>query len=217
MKKITAKQLLVLDFIKEFSYDNGFSPTIKEIADFFSITNRAVQDHLLALEKKGYITKENNKGRTININKDITEFESQNSEIFFQKKSYENSNIVNVPLLGQVAAGVPILAAQNIEDYIPMPKDFVKGYNVFALVVKGNSMIEKGIFSDDVIFVKEQAYANDGDVIVALIDDEVTVKTFYKRKDIVELKPENSSMNSIFVKDVVILGKVIGLNRRVIN
>ena len=159
-----------------------------------------VHGHLERLEKKGFIRRDPTKPRAI--------------EILDGSDSLPKRDLVNVPIVGTITAGTPILAVENIEDTFPIPVDYTHNDTVFMLKVKGESMIEAGIFDKDLILVKQQQDAKNGDIVVALIEDFATVKTFYREKDFIRLQPENSSMSPIIVKDVTILGKVIGLFRK---
>lgn len=158
-----------------------------------------VHGHLTRLEKKGYIRRDPSKPRAIEI---------------VDEEFYVHRNVVQLPLVGKVTAGEPILAVENIEETMTLPYDLVGTEDAFLLRVRGDSMIEAGIFDNDIIIVRRQNVAENGDIVVALIDDEATVKRFYKEHDHIRLQPENKAMEPIIVKDVKILGKVIGLIRR---
>ncbi len=199
-KKISEKQREILEYIKEEYLKKGFSPSVREICKAVNLkSTSSVHSHLETLEKKGYIRKDPTKPRTIVLTDD--EF------------AVSNRSIVNIPIVGNVAAGEPIFAQQNIEGYFPMLAEDMPSGELFMLKVKGESMINAGIFSGDLIAVKKQASANNGDIVVALVDDSATVKTFYKEKDHYRLQPENDSMDPIIVQNVEILGKLAGLYR----
>ncbi|MBR2852042.1 MAG: transcriptional repressor LexA, partial [Anaerotignum sp.] len=181
---------------------NGYPPTIREICDGVGLKSPStVHGHIERLKKAGKLDKADSKTRAIKV--------SEKESVTFTEKEF-----LEVPVLGTVAAGVPIAAQEDIERTFPLPMDFAKKGEIFMLKVRGESMINAGIFSGDYIIVEQTSVANNGQMVVALIDDEVTVKTFYKEKDFIRLQPENSSMSPIIVKDVAILGKVIGLFRK---
>ncbi|MBO7402864.1 MAG: transcriptional repressor LexA [Lachnospiraceae bacterium] len=194
------KQQEVLDFIKKFILEKGYPPTVRDIGIGVDLKSTAsVHFHLEQLEKEGYIRKDPSKPRTIEIVDD--EFNLPRREL------------VNVPMVGTVTAGQPILAVQNISGYFPIPVEYMPNSETFMLRVKGESMINAGIFDGDQILVQRQTTANNGDFVVALIDDSVTVKTFYKENGHYRLQPENDYMAPIIVEECQILGKVIGLFR----
>ena len=195
------RQIAILEFIKKEIRTKGYPPSVREIGQAVGLSSSStVHGHLAILERQGYIRRDPTKPRAIEIT------DSQNTII--------KKEMINVPIVGKVTAGEPILAVENIEDTFPLPLDFVRNENVFILSVRGDSMIEVGIFNGDFVIVRKQSYAYNGDIIVALLEDEATVKTFYKEKDYIRLQPENSSLTPIITKDVVILGKVIGLFRQ---
>lgn len=194
------KQQQILDYIKEFIIERGFPPSVREICDAVKLSSTStVHSHLEALEEKGYIRRDGSKSRTIELVDE--EFNSMRKEV------------TNVPMVGTVTAGSPILAVENLEGYFPIPLEYLPNSKTFMLKVKGESMINKGIFDGDRILVKQQNTAQNGDMVVALIDDSVTVKTFYKEKDHIRLQPENDAMDPILVDNCDILGIVIGLFR----
>ena len=195
-----AKQQEILDYIKQFIIERGFPPSVREICNAVKLSSTStVHSHLSALEEKGYIKRDGSKSRTIELVDD--EFNSMRKDV------------VNVPVVGTVTAGMPILAVENLEGYFPIPLEYLPNTKTFLLKVKGQSMINKGIFDGDQILVKQQNSAKNGDMVVALIDDSVTVKTFYKENDHIRLQPENDSMDPIIVDNCSILGVVIGLFR----
>lgn len=198
---ISARQQQILEYIKTEVKEKGYPPSVREICDAVGLKSTStVHTHLSALEHKGLIRRDPAKPRAIEILDD-----------FYDAPQRE---LVQVPILGNIAAGIPILAEENIEDTFPIPVEYVHNDTVFMLRVKGKSMIEAGIFDRDLILVRQQNDADNGDIVVALIEDYATVKTFYREKDFVRLQPENPAMSPIIVKEVLILGKVIGLFRK---
>ena len=198
--KITDKQREILEYIRETILAKGYPPAVREICEAVHLkSTSSVHSHLETLEKNGYIRRDPTKPRTI--------------EILDDDFALTRREMVNVPVVGTVAAGQPILANENIEDYMPIPVEMLPNKEVFMLKVKGESMIEAGIFNNDKVIVAKQSTANNGDMVVALVEDSATVKTFYKENGYIRLQPENASMDPIIVNDVQILGKVIGLFR----
>ena len=199
-KKISAKQQEILDYIKEEILKRGYPPAVREICDAVHLkSTSSVHSHLETLEKNGYIRRDPTKPRAI--------------EIMDENFQMIRKDMVSIPMVGRVAAGEPILAQENITNYFPIPAEYVPREESFMLRVKGDSMINIGILSGDNILVKKQDTAKNGDVIVALIDDSATVKTFYKEDDHIRLQPENDDMEPIIVPDCQILGKVFGVFR----
>jgi len=198
--KISSKQKEILEYIKEEILKRGYPPSVREICESVNLkSTSSVHSHLETLEKNGYIRRDPTKPRAIEICDD--NFQMVRTEM------------VSLPVVGQVAAGCPILAEQNIDNYFPVPADFVPSGESFVLKVKGDSMINAGIFNGDQIFVNCCNTASNGDTVVALIDDSATVKTFYKEKDHIRLQPENDYMDPIIVDDCKIIGKVFGVFR----
>ena len=198
--KITDKQREILEYIKDTILTKGYPPAVREICEAVHLkSTSSVHSHLETLEKNGYIRRDPTKPRTI--------------EILDDDFALTRREMVNVPVIGTVAAGQPILAEENIEDYMPIPVEMLPNKEVFMLKVKGESMIEAGIFNNDKVIVAKQDTAKNGEMVVALVEDSATVKTFYKENGHIRLQPENSSMDPIIVDDVQILGKVIGLFR----
>ncbi len=198
--KISAKQLEILEYIKEEILKRGYPPAVREICEAVNLkSTSSVHSHLETLEKNGYIRRDPTKPRAIEICDDS-----------FQMVRTE---VVSIPVVGRVAAGQPILATENIDSYFPVPAEFVPTGESFVLKVKGDSMINAGIFSGDQIFVQSCNTAKNGDTVVALIDDSATVKTFYKENGHIRLQPENDTMDPIIVDDCTILGKVYGVFR----
>ena len=200
LERITPKQQEILEYIKETILKKGYPPAVREICEAVSLkSTSSVHSHLETLEEKGYIRRDPTKPRTIEIIDDC-----------FQLTRRE---VVNVPLLGTVAAGLPLYAEANIENYYPIPAELLPNAETFMLKVKGNSMVNSGILEGDQIIVEYRATAHNGDIVVALVDDSATVKRFFKEKSHYRLQPENDSMDPIIVNKVEILGKVIGLFR----
>ena len=198
--KISSKQLEILEYIKSQILERGFPPAVRDICEAVHLkSTSSVHSHLETLEKNGYIRRDPTKPRAI--------------EILDDSFNFMRREMVNVPIIGQVAAGEPILAEQNIENYFPIPIEYMPNNQTFMLKVKGESMINAGIFDGDQIIVKQQETARNGEIVVALIDDSATVKRFYKEKGYYRLQPENDAMDPIIVSDLDILGKVIALFR----
>lgn len=198
--KITAKQMEILEYIKDTILRKGYPPAVREICEAVHLkSTSSVHSHLETLERNNYIRRDPTKPRTIEIIDDCF--------------NLTRRELVNVPMVGTVAAGQPILAEQNIENYFPIPVELLPNGQTFMLRVKGESMINAGIFDGDQIIVKQQETARNGEIVVALIDDSATVKRFYKEKGYYRLQPENDALEPIIVKEVQILGVVIGLVR----
>ena len=208
----------ILNFIQHEMEVVGYAPSVREICKAVNLKSTAtVQGYLTKLEERGFIKKENQKGRTLRILKNAKgqEVISGVNGIEATKKFYSSKEMVNVPVVGKITAGQPILAVENITDSFPIPLDFVGNSESFMLTVRGESMIEAGILDGDYILVKKVNTAENGEMVVALIEDEATVKTFYKEKDHIRLQPENHTMEPIIVPDCQILGKVCGVFRKV--
>ena len=198
--KISKKQLEILEYIKSQILERGFPPAVREICEAVNLkSTSSVHSHLETLEKNGYIRRDPTKPRAI--------------EILDDSFNLTRREMVNVPIVGQVAAGEPILAQENIENYFPIPTEFMPNNQTFLLKVKGESMINAGILDGDMVLVEQASTASNGDMVVALIEDGATVKTFYKEEGIFRLQPENDSMDPTIVSEVTILGKVIGVFR----
>jgi len=201
---LSTKQLEILNYMKMEINKKGYPPSVREICEAVSLRSTStVHGHLAKLEDKGYIRRDPTKPRAIEILSNDT----------FNDFSYKKE-MVNVPIIGKVTAGQPILAVENIEDTFPLPIEFIDNGNTFILKIKGDSMIEAGILNNDYVVIRQQSFAANGDIVVALIDDEATVKRFYKENDHIRLQPENSLMDPIILNDVTILGKVIGVFRK---
>lgn len=198
--KISKKQQDILEYIKMQILERGFPPSVREICEAVGLkSTSSVHSHLETLEKNGYIRRDPTKPRAI--------------EILDDNFNLTRREMVNVPIIGQVAAGQPILAQENIEDYFPIPVEHMPNKQTFMLKVKGESMINAGIFDGDLVLVEEADTASNGEMVVAMIEDGATVKTFYKEEGIIRLQPENDFMEPIYAKNVAIAGKVIGVIR----
>ena len=197
---ITDKQREILEYIKAEILNRGYPPAVREICEAVKLkSTSSVHAHLETLEKNGYIRRDPTKPRAI--------------EIVDENFNLTRREMVNVPIVGKVAAGEPILAVENIENYFPIPAEFMPNEPTFILQVQGESMINAGILDGDYVLVQQQPTANDGDMVVALVDDSATVKTFYKENGYYRLQPENDFMDPIIVSEVMIMGKVIGTFR----
>ena len=198
--KISDKQREILEYIKAEILNKGYPPAVREICEAVKLkSTSSVHAHLETLEKNGYIRRDPTKPRAI--------------EIVDENFNLTRREMVNVPIVGRVAAGEPILAVENIENYFPIPAEFMPNEQTFILQVQGESMVNAGILDGDYILVEHQTTANDGDMVVALVDDSATVKTFYKENGYYRLQHENDFMETIIVSDVMIMGKVIGTFR----
>ena len=198
--KITEKQSQIIENIKAEILSKGYPPAVRDICQAVNLkSTSSVHSHLETLEKNGYIRRDPTKPRTI--------------EILDDSFNLVRREMVNVPIVGTVAAGQPILAVENIENYFPIPSEYMPNEETFMLKVKGESMINAGILDGDQILVKRQSTAKNGDMVVALVDDSATVKTFYKENGHIRLQPENDYMDPIILPDVEIIGKVFGVFR----
>lgn len=196
---ISTRQNQILNFLQQHVDKKGYPPSVREIGKAVGLSSSStVHSHLAVLENKGFIKRDAAKPRAL--------------ELIGTKKPKPSTDVTSLPLIGQIAAGSPVIAEENIESYIPMPAELVRGD--FILKVKGNSMIEAGILDGDYIVVRQQPVAQNGQAVVALLDDEATVKTYFKEKDCIRLQPENSSMEPIITKDAVILGVVVAILRK---
>ena len=199
-KNLSDKQTMILNFLKEETLSKGYPPSVREICDAVGLKSTStVHGHLERLEKKGLIRRDPTKPRAI--------------EIVDEDFQLARREMVNVPIVGTVAAGQPILAVENIEDYFPIPVNYVPNAQLFMLKVQGDSMVNVGIYENDLILVQQQENARNGDIVVALVEDSATVKTFYKESGHFRLQPESDYMDPIIVDHVDILGKVVGLYR----
>lgn len=200
---LNQRQVNILLFIKKILESKGYPPTVREICQGCSIKSTStVHSSLEKLELLGYIRRDPTKPRAIEIL-------DSSSDLFLQKKK-----TVDIPIVGTVTAGAPILAFENIEDTYPLPIDFAKDRDLFILKVRGESMINAGILDGDYVIIEKRSYANNGDMVLALLGDEATIKTFYKEEDRYRLQPENDSMSPIYTRELQILGLIVGLYRR---
>ncbi len=191
MKQITERQQEVLNFISGFTKSNNYPPTVREIGEHFGISLRAVQDHIAALQKKGYLAQTQKRARSLSI-------VSENQHDTF---------VAKVPLLGTVAAGKPLLSEENLDGYVNLTEPFVRpGKSYFALRVRGQSMVEAGILEGDLAVIEQAQTAVDGQIVVAVIDNAITLKRFYKEADRIRLQPENSAFQPIYSKEVTVVG-----------
>ncbi len=198
--KISKKQSEILEYIKSEILQRGYPPAVREICEAVNLkSTSSVHSHLETLEKNGYIRRDPTKPRAI--------------EIIDDTFNLTRRDMVQVPIIGRVAAGEPLLAQENIEEYFPIPADFMPNNDTYMLKVKGESMINAGILDGDYVVVEKKETANNGDMVVALVEDGATVKTFYKEEGVYRLQPENDTMDPIIVSEVSILGKVIGVFR----
>ena len=216
--ELSKQQKAVLNTVKDFNTERGYCPTIREIGELMNLRSPStVHAHVNTLIEKGYLKRDNNLSRTISV-VDMNEEEPQNnvsSSTASHTQTNSFSKIIDLPLVGNVAAGEPILAEQNISEYISLPTDIVGDSPSFLLHVRGDSMIEIGINDGDYVVVKEQPVANNGDIVVAIVDEEgATVKRFFKEADHIRLQPENSSMEPIITRNCSIAGKVVAVFRR---
>jgi len=203
MKELTDKQIQILTYIEQYIQNQGYPPTIREIGDEFSITAKGAYDHLKAIEKKGFIKCEKNRSRAIELLK--------TADGSIQPGAGE---VQNVPLVGQVAAGLPLLAEENIEEYLAFPRSMLPESGVFALRVVGESMKDAGILDGDIAIIKKQDIAQNGDIVVALIDDEATLKYLYRDKKRVRLQPANKAFKPIYPQNVQVIGVLMGIYRQ---
>ncbi len=199
-EQLTDKQQQILEFIKHRILEKGYPPAVREICQAVHLrSTSSVHSHLETLERKGYIRRDPTKPRAI--------------EIIDDDFNLARREIVHIPIVGTITAGEPILAVENIEDYFPMQPDFISSRDTFMLHVRGESMINAGIMDGDLVIVQQQPTADNGDIVVAMIDDSATVKRFYKEDGHYRLQPENDAMDPIVVPEVSVIGKVIGLYR----
>ncbi|WP_075280141.1 transcriptional repressor LexA [Thermophilibacter provencensis] len=213
--KLGKRQLAIYDFIRTYSTEHGYPPSVREIGAAVGLASPStVHMHLKVLEEHGLIRRDSKKPRTIEVvDKQASSADDQAPQASVSQDV--DRNLISLPLVGRVAAGTPILAEQNVEETLTLPTSIVGDASSFILRVRGESMINAGIFDGDYIVVKEQRDAHNGEIVVALIDDSATVKTFYRERDRVRLQPENDSMDPIYVDDPVILGRVTALIRSI--
>lgn len=203
---LTKKQIEIVLYIKERIKTVGYPPSVREICKGVNLKSTStVHGHMNTIEEKGYIRRDATKPRAIEV---LDSNSNDNTDYITKKQT------IDVPILGEVAAGVPMLATENIQDTYPVPTEIIGNKDVFMLKVHGESMIEKGILDGDLVLVEKRSSAINGEIVVALIENEATVKTFYKEAKYVRLQPENSNMEPIYTRDVTILGVVIALYRK---
>ena len=209
--KLTEKQRQILEYLKQEILQRGFPPSVREICEAVSLrSTSSVHAHLETLERKGYIKRDATKPRAI----EICDEGFHTGRLGAIQGTASQSEVAQIPLIGKVAAGEPILAVENIEGYFPMPVDRLPNAETFLLKVQGESMVNAGILDGDLVLVEQQATAENGEKIVALVNDSATVKTFYKEDGYFRLQPENSTMEPIIVTEAAILGKVISVVRK---
>lgn len=205
MEPLTKTQQKVYNYIRMEIKANGVPPSIREICDGVGLSSTSsVHLQLNTLERKGYISRSKSKNRSIVILED---------NFYKDEGSLKENDYVDIPIVGTVTAGSPILATENLDGYFPLPSSYLPNGQCFMLRIRGNSMINAGIYNNDLVLVKQQPEANDGEIIIALIDDSATCKRYYKEAEYVRLQPENESYEPIFVRDIKIIGKVVGLFR----
>ena len=213
--KLGKRQIAIYDFIRTYTDEHGYPPSVREIGAAVGLASPStVHMHLKVLEERGLIKRDSKKPRTIEVMDDRADKDDSQQPLAKVTEDVA-SNVIRLPLVGRVAAGVPILAEQNVEETLALPTSVVGDASSFVLRVRGESMINAGIFDGDYIVVKEQHDAHDGEIVVALLDDSATVKTFYRERDRVRLQPENDMMSPIYVENPVILGRVTALIRSI--
>lgn len=212
-KKPNEKQQQILDFLNKQVAENGYPPSVREICSAVGLKSTStVHAYLEKLKQEGMIKKDPTKPRALKVLKGDKKTEKSRENI---DEYYSRKELVDVPIIGRVTAGQPILAVENIEDTFPLPADYLQNATGFMLRVRGDSMVEAGILDKDLVLVRQQTTAINGDIVVALLGDEATVKTFYREKGHIRLQPENQYLEPIIVKDnIAILGKVVGVFRR---
>ncbi len=203
MRDLTEKQVAILRYIEGYIRDQGYPPTIREIGEEFEITAKGAYDHLKAIEKKGFIKCEKNRSRAI----ELLRTSDGTTPI-------PTGMVVSVPLVGRVAAGMPILAEENVDEYLAFPRSMVPDEGIFALRVAGDSMKDAGIFDGDIAVIHKQEQVQNGDIVVALIEDEATLKYFFREKKKVRLQPANRAYKPIVTQNVHVIGKLVGLYRQ---
>ena len=213
--KLSKRQEAIYDYICKYTKDHGFPPSVREIGTAVGLASPStVHMHLKVLEERGYIRRDSKKPRTIEVINNPENSMVDGYRIATVKQDLDH-DLISLPIVGRVAAGVPILAEQNIEDSLTLPTSIVGDSSSFVLRVRGNSMINAGIFDGDYVIVREQRDAHDGEIVVALIDESATVKTFYREDGQIRLQPENDNMTPIYVRDPVIVGRVTALIRSI--
>ena len=212
-KTLSKRQMAIYEYILEYTRERGYPPSVREIGSAVGLASPStVHMHLKVLQERGYIRRDSKKPRTIEVVSDDAASQEPSPALASPVED-ASANVMHLPLVGRVAAGMPILAEQNVEETLTLPTSIVGDSSSFILRVHGESMVNAGIFDGDYIVVKEQQDAHDGEIVVALVDDSATVKTFYRARDRIRLQPENDSMDPIYVDDVTILGRVTALIR----
>ncbi|MGH2373576.1 MAG: transcriptional repressor LexA [bacterium] len=198
--RLTRRQSDILTFIRRYTESHGYPPSVREIGQAMGVTSSStVHSHLAALERKGYLRRDPSKPRALEILRD---------------NGGPTARVVTLPIVGRVAAGAPLLAEQNVDEYMPVPAEMLNGAEGFVLKVRGDSMIGAGILDGDLLVVRRQATATNGDIIVARLDDEATVKQYFREKDRIRLQPANEALEPVYARDVVVEGKAIAVIRR---
>ena len=209
---LNPREQAVLQVIIDNVKAKGYPPSVREIGEAVGLSSSStVHSYLKRLEQKGYLRRDPTKPRAIEV---ISEGKEKSEEKTNPEVLQQHEEMISIPLLGEVAAGLPILAVENYDDRVTLPRSFTGYGDFFMLTIRGESMIEAGILEGDLVLVRRQETVNNGEIAVALVEDEATVKRFYKEKDRIRLQPENSLMEPIYVRDVKILGKVAGLIRK---
>ena len=210
--KLSKRQVAIYEYICAYTKERGFPPSVREIGAAVGLASPStVHMHLKVLQERGLIRRDSKKPRTIEVVSD----DSQPAQKLASVVQDADNDVITLPIVGRVAAGTPILAEQNVEDSITLPTSIVGDSSSFVLRVRGQSMINAGIFDGDYVIVREHHDAHDGEIVVALIDESATVKTFYRERDQIRLQPENDAMNPIYVKDAAIIGRVTALIRSI--
>lgn len=201
MKELTRRQIEILNFVRDYSQENLCPPTIRECSSHFGITPRAVQCHFSALQKKGYLSQSEKRSRSVRV--------------LMDESGYERAPaVIRIPILGTVAAGKPLLCEENLDGYLNLSEPFVgKDDTYFALKVRGNSMIDAGIFDGDIAVIRQQHTANNGEIVVAVLDEAITLKRFFKESCRIRLQPENPAFKPIYCQNVQIAGVLTSLIR----
>ncbi|MDO7787404.1 transcriptional repressor LexA [Desulforamulus aquiferis] len=211
---LNSREESILNIIIENVKQKGYPPSVREIGESVGLASSStVHTYLKKLEQKGYIRRDPTKPRAIEIITD--QDKSVDSTSTSKGKFNDDEELITVPLLGQIAAGVPLLAVENYDETLTLPRSFTGFGDFFMLTVKGDSMIEAGIFEGDLVLVRRQETVNNGEIAVALLEDEATLKRFYKEKNMIRLQPENSNLSPIYTKNVKVLGKAVGLIRKI--
>lgn len=217
--ELSLQQKKIIDFMLAYKNNNGYPPSVREIGKAMGLSSTSsIHRHLKLLEEQGYLKRNAAKPRAIEINykPEVDDNFCELEDEFEQKSPTFDEHFYQIPIVGDIAAGSPIFAEQNIDEILTIPKSLLRNQSdVFGLNVHGDSMIDAGIFDGDLVFIKQQNYASNGDIVAALIDDSATLKRYYKEKTQIRLQPENSLLKPIYVRNVTILGKLIGVYRMI--